>query len=171
MSEEHDLYHPASDFLKLVLDEHVPLSGSPQGDANLALLIDFTRDADTSNRDWAIFLLSQTESDSPAIRAAFKQALDDENEDIRGEALVGIAKREPGFALPVVAERLNADWIDELVLEAASFVADPQLLPALRTIRDVPENMEGDTMASMYLAEAIESCTTGVQPEWRDFDD
>lgn len=170
MSNEREPYHPASDFLMMVLNEEAPLSGRPLADANLALQIDFTRDADTSNRDWAIFLLSQSELDSPEIRAAFKHALDDENEDIRGEALVGIAKRERGFALPRVAELLAADWVDELTLEAASYVADPSLLPALCEIRDFAD-AEIDGMLKMYLDEALESCATGIQPRWRDFDD
>jgi hypothetical protein len=171
MNEEPELYRPASDFLMLVLDEEAPLSGSPQGDANLALLIEFARDADKSNRDWAIFLLAQTEFDTAEIRAVFKHALDDEDEDVRAEALVGIAKRKPAFALPVVAVLLMSDWIGDLTLEAAGYVADPALLSALRKIRDDPENAEMDGMTRMYLDEALESCATGIQPEWRDFND
>jgi HEAT repeat protein len=175
VSDEPALYHPASDFLMVVLNEEAPLSGSPHGDANLALLIDLTRDVDKSNRDWAVFILAQTEFDTPEIRVAFKHALGDEDEDVRAEALVGIAKRDPAFALPHVLSQLEklleAGWFDEFVLEAAGYVADPTLLPALRAIRDQFQNIDNEVMAGMYLKEALESCATAIQPQWRDFDD
>lgn len=89
-----DLYEPASDFLKAVIAEDVPLSGSPLGEANLRLLIAMTRDDDRSNRDWATFLLSQEDADTPEIRSALRSAADDEDDYVRAEALLGLARRD-----------------------------------------------------------------------------
>ena len=164
-------YLPESEFLQACIDEEVPLSGSQFADANLARLIAMTRDDNKSNRDWAIFLLAQTGLDTTEIRAVFKHALGDEDEDVRAEALVGIAQREPTFALPLVADLLTLDRINGMTLEAASYVANSTLLPELKTIRADLANVELDGMTERYLDQALEGCATGIQPQWRDFDD
>ncbi|MEG3126092.1 HEAT repeat domain-containing protein [Sphingomonas sp. GB1N7] len=169
MADDQEPYRPASDFLMLLIDEAITLTGI-FGAANLAQLIGLTRDEDMSNRDWAVFLLSQSEADSPAVRQALRDALQDSEDKVRLEAIIGIAKREPAFALPLVVALLEQTWIDSMAIEAASYVADPSLLPLLEAIkRDTPDWDDG--MFGIAMRDAIESCTSGIQPEWRNFSD
>jgi len=97
-----DSYYPASEFLKAVIAEQVPLDGSVEGQANLQLLIAMTSDADTSNRDWATMLLSQEDIDTPDVRAALMNAAEDKETIVRSEAILGIAQRDTRLALPLV---------------------------------------------------------------------
>lgn len=58
-------------------------------------LIRLTSDSSDLVRDWATFGLgTQTDADSPAIREALVARLDDVDVFVRGEALVGLAKRQ-----------------------------------------------------------------------------
>lgn len=69
---ERERYQPPSDFLRGIVADNVPLSGSEFGEANLRLLIEMMRDEDRANRDWATFLLAQQEEiDTPEVRQHF----------------------------------------------------------------------------------------------------
>ena len=123
-------YEPASDFLKAIIAEEAPLSGSPLAEENMRQLIAMTRDYDVSNRDWATMILSMEEADTPAIRQALLSAAADAIEIVRAEALVGIARRDRKLALPLVLEALSSEWARMPVFEAAALVADPALVDA-----------------------------------------
>jgi HEAT repeat protein len=83
------------------------------------------RDPDSDVRDWATFGLgTQSDADSPLIRDAFFERLQDEDEDTRAEAVVGLAKRKDLRALPVVLEELERDEYGVLYEEAASYLLD-----------------------------------------------
>jgi HEAT repeat protein len=57
-------------------------------------LIRLTNDLSVEVRDWATFGLgSMTEKDAPAIRQALVARLNDPDNIVRGEALIGLAKR------------------------------------------------------------------------------
>ncbi|HLZ56455.1 MAG TPA: HEAT repeat domain-containing protein, partial [Ktedonosporobacter sp.] len=57
-------------------------------------LIAFSLDPQAEIRDWATFGLGSTiETDTPAVRSALLARLGDEDEDTRGEAIVGLARR------------------------------------------------------------------------------
>lgn len=113
-----DLYEPASDFLKAVIAQEVPPSGSAFADANMSRLIAMTRDSDLSNRDWATMLLAAEEADTPEIRDALLSAANDESVIVRAEALVGIARRAPDVALPLVSEALSMEEAGMPLFEA-----------------------------------------------------
>lgn len=125
-------YEPASDFLKAVIAEEVPLSGSDFADANMQRLISLTRDDDLSNRDWATMLLASQEADTPEIRKALLSAANDANDIVRAEALVGIAQRDRALALPLTLLALSGEQVSMAVFEAAALIADPALVDALR---------------------------------------
>lgn len=145
-------YEPASDFLKAVIAEEAPLSGSPLADANMRRLIALTRDCDLSNRDWATMLLASEEADTPEIREALLSAPEDENDIVRAEALVGIARRDRHLALPLVLEALSADQVSMPVFEAAALVADPALIDALRPWTEPSDEKWLDVLARTALA-------------------
>ena len=69
-------------------------------------LISLTRDPEESVRDWAMFALgSQCDVDTPEIRDALFQGTTDRDEVVRGEALVGLARRHDDRAIePLIRE-------------------------------------------------------------------
>jgi HEAT repeat protein len=157
-----ELYEPASEFLKAIVAEEIPLSGSPFADENLRQLVEMTRDSDVSNRDWATMLLATTNADTPAIRAALLQAAQDENEFVRGEAMVGIAKRDRTLALPLVRDALRSESVPMQVFEAAALIADPALVDDLRALTEPSEDEWLDRIA----LDALEACETRTPPAW-----
>lgn len=96
---------------------------------SIATLIQLSRDPRVAVRDWATFGLgSMIDVDSPQIRKALLERLDDSDSETHYEALVGLARRK----LPQVRERLIAELQREspmsIVLEAAMESGDPSLL-------------------------------------------
>lgn len=99
-------------------------------------LIELSTDEDDEVRNWATFGLgSQIETDTPAIREALYQRFLNENVEnnyeIYGEALVGLAKRKDSRILTRLVEELSSDYVGILALEAAAEMADSRLYPAL----------------------------------------
>ena len=148
----NERYEPASDFLKAIIAEEVPLSGSAFADANLGRLISLTQDRDLSNRDWATMLLASEEVDTPVIRDALLAALRDENDVVRAEALLGLARRDPVLALPFALEALSNDQACMAVFEAAELIADPALADALLPWTEPSDNEWLDKLARDALA-------------------
>ncbi|WP_246623791.1 HEAT repeat domain-containing protein [Sphingomonas colocasiae] len=122
--------------------------------ANLRLLIAMTRDADFSNRDWAIFLLAQEEIDSPSVRAALLYAAENTTEDmvVRSQAIWGLTRRDPAVALPFVQAALHGRTVDELMLETALLCAHPSLIADLRIWAEPSEDPDMDALAAQALA-------------------
>lgn len=108
-------------------------------------------------------LLQQSDADTPKARAALAAALNDPLEEARLEALIGLAKRDPRRVLPIVAELLQGEWVGSMVLQAASWVADPALLPELEAIK-AEETAEDDPLFVMELGEALDCCRRGEPP-------
>lgn len=150
-------YEPASDFLKAVIAEDVPLSGSDLADANMQRLIALTRDDDLSNRDWATMLLASEEADTPQIREALLSAANDTNDIVRAEALVGIARRDRALALPLTLLALSGEQVSMAVFEAAALIADPALADALRPWTEPSDDEWLDDLAR----KALVACETG----------
>ena len=90
---------PSSEFLNYVLADEIAFDGSPIGRANLNLLLSLVDAPDVSDRDWATFFIAGLNEDGPAIRRALLRAVVDDHVDVRDEALVGLARRDPAVAL------------------------------------------------------------------------
>ncbi|MBI3946145.1 MAG: HEAT repeat domain-containing protein [Armatimonadetes bacterium] len=106
-------------------------------------LVELSGDADAGVRDWATFgLAQQTSADTQAIREALVRRLDDEDSDVRAEALIGLARRgERGIMDRLVRELSDPNLDPEeygtwQLLEAAEHMADPHLCPALLRLRE-----------------------------------
>jgi len=115
-------------------------------------------DPDTGGRDWAMFGLgSQVEADTLAIRENLVARLNDENENVRGEAMVGLARRHNRRMVEPLLTDLEAGWFGSLSTEAAAEIGDPRLYPALVRLR---KEWEGDKDDWHYrgLEIAIEKC-------------
>lgn len=125
-------YVPKSDFIWMVANEDAPLTGSEAADHNLRLLIALTRDADTSNRDWATMVLAQQELDTAEVREALLAATNDSDACVRAEALQGLAERDKELALPLVERELRQHECGYGTFRSARILAHPSLLDGLR---------------------------------------
>ena len=154
-----DSYEPTSEFLRSFAGDNIPLSGNEFADANLRRLIRMTRDLDLTNRDWATFLLAQAEVDTAAVRDALLRAATDESDDVRAEALCGLARRDPSIALPFVQAALDADEVSAPIFEAAALCAHPSLIESLTGFTSSPGTYLGD-----LVARALSACENGEPP-------
>ncbi len=149
-----DPYEPPSDFLRAIVAGEVPLSGTPLADENMRQLIEMMSSDDPANRDWATMLLAQEEADTPEIREALLKAARDENDVVRAEALLGIAKRDTQLALPLAMAALSGTEASMAVLEAAEIIAHPELVVHLRPWTEPSDNRWLDQLAM----DAMKAC-------------
>ena len=116
---------------------------------SIATLIQLSRDPDSCVRDWATFGLGTLiELDTARIRAALRRRLDDADDDARGEAILGLAKRRVPSAKEAMLKELAKDDVTRnYVFEAAAEYGDPSLIPHLqRHVRLAQANrMNGHT--------------------------
>ncbi|MEC4593399.1 MULTISPECIES: HEAT repeat domain-containing protein [Nitrospirillum] len=150
-------YMPPSDFLRDLIDEDVEIEADDT--ATVKRLLSFFKDPDAANRDWAVFLLGQSEVDTKAVRDALVQALDDEDDSVRAEALVALAQRDGDLARPHVLEALSAEGVYPTVFEAAALCAHPDLIKPLRGWLKATGDKEVDQM----VAEAVAACEASAK--------
>ncbi len=149
--------HPDED-VRWRLVHCLSIGGSP---SDVPALIRLTTDEASHIRDWATFALGvQLDADTPEVRAALLARLDDEDADTRGEAMRGLAVRQDRRAVPYIRRELDAEDIDEAVIEAAGVMPDPSFLVALEELLyEIPG--DEDVLA------ALVACRTGVSsPRW-----
>jgi HEAT repeat protein len=100
-------------------------------------LIELSKDEDEDVRNWATFgLATLIDADSLAIRESLLVRTIDVQDECRGEALVGLARRKDLRVFELLLKELAADEVGTLAVEAAEYLADPRLLPALLKLRD-----------------------------------
>jgi HEAT repeat protein len=118
-------------------------SGPPVAGA----LIELSRDAVASIRDWATFALGAlAEHDSPELRGALLARLGDADADVRIEAVHGLAVRgdghalEPALALLDAGERGGSVWtrhaLEEATIRLAALSGDARFAPHLPALDD-----------------------------------
>ena len=105
--------------------------------------IELTRDPDRDVRNWATFVLGLGfETDTPAVRDALAERIDDDDPATRAEALAGlVARRDPRAADAVVAWFAaggdeDDEYVRDLMVETAARLADPRALPGLRALAE-----------------------------------
>jgi HEAT repeat protein len=104
-------------------------------------LIRLTADPSVEVRDWATFGLgSMTERDTPAIRNALVACLDDPDAIVRGEALVGLAKRQDERVVKPLLRELEAGTYNVGISDYAR-----EALDALKNSESYPELMKWKT--------------------------
>jgi HEAT repeat protein len=117
------------------------------------------RDADRDVRDWATFTLgSQFESDSPALRAALRERVEDSDPEIRGEALRGLARRGDKTIAPAILRDLEGEFHGDWAVEAAALLGDSQFLSALR---DLHARLRGEN--AVYFRGSVESAIAACE--------
>jgi len=96
-----------------------------------------TDDPDIDVRNWATFGLGTLcNSDSQEIRDALAARLADDDGEIRGEALVGLARRRDERAIAAIFAELARDEVPMLAIEAAELMPSRRFVPALQALFD-----------------------------------
>jgi HEAT repeat protein len=130
-----------------------PLREAAQG------LLELMLDTSSLVRDWATFGLgSQSEEDSQVIRDGLLAAAHDTEPEVRGEAMVGLARRGDERGKALVLKELGDGFHGSWAIDAAGHYADQQFLPVLERIRQNPEIADSAYFSSV-LADAIQACS------------
>ncbi len=120
-------------------------------------LIELTRDEVTKIRDWATFSLGQMcDTDTPAIRDALWQRLEDMDDVTRCEAFIGLANRHDELIIPKLIVELRQQNIYQLAIEAARDLASPKLLDVLH---ELESDFKDDAEFGPLIQDAIANCT------------
>jgi len=151
-------YEPSSEFLKGIVNDEVPIGVAGFHAHNLQRLITLTRDTDLTNRDWATMLLSQTDISTPEVLAALLDAASDEDDVVRAEALLGLARRDRALALPFAKKALAHEYASMAVFEAVELIADHSLIPLLLPWTEESE----DTWLDDCARRALSACERGA---------
>jgi HEAT repeat protein len=125
-------------------------------EAALRHLIGMCSDPDRDVRDWATFGLGSQfdpgDLDLPEAHAVLWERADEDDTEIRAQAVRGLVFRgEKGLTERVIRELSTYELYDD-VLEAAEFIADPALLPHLLPLRGTLDRN------SDSLEDAIKAC-------------
>jgi HEAT repeat protein len=83
-------------------------------------LLKLASDPGAETRDWAVFGIGFADADSEEIRRTLLRCLDDECEDVREEAAVGLGKRRDERLIPKLLKMLDQPGLKVRVAEAAS---------------------------------------------------
>ncbi len=125
----------------------------------IATLIELSRDANNDVRQCASNGLgTDLDSDNPAISAALFARLEDSDEVVRGEALVGLARRHDERVLATIISDLKAGTWDTATLDAAMELGDPRLYPALLQVQTEWDEDEDQNWPYGMLEEALATC-------------
>ena len=128
--------------------------GGHEDPLTINTLIELSGDEDAHVRDWATFGLGRlTNVDTPAIREALLRRVTDPDDDARGEALVGLARRNDVRVVEPLLNELSRDEVTEFALEAAFEIGDRRLYLALARLRARPE-----CKSYPCLEDALERC-------------
>jgi hypothetical protein len=71
--------------------------------------VGLSRDSDAEVRDWATTALAALDADTPVLRAALAERLDDADRDTVAEAAQGLARRQDPWALTALERLLQED--------------------------------------------------------------
>jgi HEAT repeat protein len=123
--------------------------------AAVQALVQLSKDEDEDVRNWANFGLGSMleDVDTPELRDALVARLRDTHAEIRGEALVGLARRKDPRVVEALRRELGGERVIILAVEAAAALNDASLLPLLVRLRDSPG--DADDYFKHVLDEAI----------------
>ncbi len=106
--------------------------GGEASEPAVAALVALSSDDDEEVRSWATFGLgSQCDVDTAVVRQALVDRLDEPDHEIRGEALVGLARRADPRVIEPLAAELGLDSVATLAVEAAAEMPSPRFTAAL----------------------------------------
>ena len=121
-------------------------------------LIALSTDPDNDVRNWATFGIGTClDIDTGEIREALAARLSEDDPEIRGEALIGLAKRRDERVMAPLIRELSGEFFGSSCIEAAKLMSDPRLYPFLLSLRGRIEGEEESRFIS-ELDEAIAAC-------------
>lgn len=124
-------------------------------------LLKLARDDDGLVREWATFALGtqHEDIDSPEIRKVLWNNINDEDESVAGEALVGLAIRKDLRLVEVMKARLKVDC-SRYVFTALEYMPDPIFYSTLQIIEQSAEDsiLEKGIYWLTCLYESMEAC-------------
>jgi HEAT repeat protein len=123
-------------------------------------LIALTHDADEHVRDWATFGLGTlNQLDTSEIRDTLLSRLSEDDPEIRGEAMIGLAKRKDTRVIEPMIQELEGEFHGDWVVEAAAIMADPLFYPLLLSLRE----RIGGSVDARFL-ESFDRALTACRP-------
>lgn len=121
-------------------------------------LIILSTDPDNDVRNWATFGIGTClDIDTGEIREALVARLSEDDPEIRGEALIGLAERRDGRVLEPLIRELSGQFFGSWCIEAAELMSDTRLYPFLLSLRGRIEGEEERRFIS-HLDDAIAAC-------------
>jgi HEAT repeat protein len=128
-----------------------------ENESAIGALIELSADEDEDVRNWATFGIgSLIDMDNEEIREALYKRLDESDHEIRGEALVGLARRGDERVVEYLLKEMSSDEVGTLAVEAARDIAHPRLYPILIKLK------EWWDVDQALLEEAINACQPQV---------
>lgn len=124
-------------------------------------LIELSCDTDRDVRDYATFGLgSLIHLDTLEIREALLARVNDEDPEVRGEALLGLAYRGDKRVIDPLRRELSGEFYGIWAVEAAELMADPSLHPLIQSLwgRLDPAEKRKSWFASQFQ-DALTACT------------
>lgn len=136
--------------------------GSYPGPQATAALMQLAIDRDDLVREWATFGIGTlSEADDDTVRTLLWTNAHDPYRDVRGEAVVGLARRSDSRVIELLKTRLLDDDCRVYELEAAEEMPSAELLEPLQSLRDDAERRKDlDPFWHRHLLEAIDACAT-----------
>lgn len=120
-------------------------------------LIELAGDFDDRVREWATFGLARViHTNTPELRTALFANLKDASEQIRSEAIFGLAQRRDGRVLPPLTVALESSSPHELALQAAAILGDHNLCELLLRAAQNADNWTSPQQEA--LVEALRAC-------------
>jgi HEAT repeat protein len=133
-------------------------------DAYVPALIALSRDDDHWVRSWATFGLACADDGRDELREALVERASDDDAEMRGEALEGLAPlRDPrGIELLAASLERGASEVTTPMLTAAIEHPSRALVPALARVRDQLIAAHHDALAA-HAAEALDACASATE--------
>lgn len=120
-------------------------------------LIVLSDDSDDRVRDWATFGLGSIQDiDTPQVREALFARVSDDDEQVRGEAMVGLARRRDPRVIEPIRQELAGASLAELAIRAAAEFPNASFVPHLMAVVEFQKAKDTPDAA---ITEAIRRCS------------
>ncbi|WP_087016398.1 HEAT repeat domain-containing protein [Thaumasiovibrio subtropicus] len=139
------------------------LSHSQSATASKAL-IKLSQDSNTEVKSWATFALAtQSNVDSIAVREALLANTIDDDPEVCGEAMIGLAKRKDPRVKKVISKALCGPFYGDWAVEAAALFADTAFVPLLEQLYE-REAEQIEPRFLEHITDAINLCRVPQKP-------
>ena len=132
--------------------------GGRTDDISIDTEIRLSKDEDVDCRNWATFAIGALlELDSPAIREALAARLKDADDEVRGEAIGGLAKRQDERAVEAILREFEQPDVMPMAIEAAEAMPRREFIAGLERLRAEHPDDQDIQRAVVRCLETFES--------------